>query len=162
MSQSSSAWSKINEKESFIGVIYSKIVILEGTLTSHLTASRQEHTRHMGICSILKDLGGRGFFHNSFQSLNTLTSGNSSLNLTYRPPPAVNTHFRFFSVLGWRTAGLHSLYANPPSVTESHGGIPTLFFSTCSNQVFAPNCDLFIFVFSCILFISISFLWIIK
>lgn len=75
----SEAWSKINEKESFIGVIYSKIAILEGTLTSPLLASRQERTRHMGICCILKDLGAPGFFHNSFQSLNTLASGNSSL-----------------------------------------------------------------------------------
>lgn len=90
----SEAWSQINEKESFIGVIYWKTPILEETLTSHLVASRQEHTRHMGLCSILKDLGGPGFFHNSFQSLNTLASGNSSLYLTCRPPPAVNTHFR--------------------------------------------------------------------
>lgn len=96
LNRKSEAWSKINEKESFIGVIYCKIAILEGTLTSHLVASKQEHTRHMGICSILKDLGGPGFFHNSFQSLNTLASGNSSLYLTYRPPPVVNTHFRFF------------------------------------------------------------------
>lgn len=92
----SEAWSNINEKESFIGVIYSNIAFWEGTSTSHLIASRQEHTRHMGICSFLKDLGVPGFFHNSFQSLNTLASGNSSLYLTYRPPSAVNTHFRFF------------------------------------------------------------------
>lgn len=95
LTRKSEAWSKINEKESFIGVIYSKIAILEETLTSHLVASRQEHTRHMGICSILKDLRGPGFFHNSFQSLNTLSPGNSPLYLTCRPPPAVNTHFRF-------------------------------------------------------------------
>lgn len=94
----SEAWSNVNEKESFIGVIYSNIAFCEGTSTSHLIASRQEHRRHMGICSFLKDLGGPGFFHNSFQSLNTLASGNSSLYLTYRPPSAVNTHFRFFSV----------------------------------------------------------------
>jgi hypothetical protein len=37
----SAASSEINEKESFIGIIYSKITILEGTLTSHLLASRQ-------------------------------------------------------------------------------------------------------------------------
>lgn len=72
-----------------------KTTISDGTLTGYLIASRQEYTRHMGICSILKDLGGPGFFYNSFQNLNTLTSGNSSLYLTYRPPSAVNTHFRF-------------------------------------------------------------------
>lgn len=106
LNRKSIAQSKINEKESFIGVIYSKIAILEKTLTSHLVASRREHTRHTCICGILKDLGGPGSFHNSFQSLNTLAPGNSSLYLTYRPPPAVNTHFRFLCLQsGWGTAG---------------------------------------------------------
>lgn len=104
----------MNGKESFIGLIHSKIAILEGTSTSHLLASRQEHTRHMGICSVLKDLGGPGFFHNSFQSLNTLTSGNSSLYLTYRPPPAVNTHFHFFlSPVRMENSWPTSLCTNP-------------------------------------------------
>lgn len=83
---------KVSEKESFTGVIYSSDSSFR---RSHLSPSRREHTRHMGICGTLKDLGGTDSFHNSFQSLNTLTSGNSSLYLTYSPPPAVNTHFRF-------------------------------------------------------------------
>lgn len=83
---------------------------------SHLLTSKQECTRHVGICRIFRDLGGPGFSHNSFHSLNTLTSGNSSLYLTSRPPPAVNTHFRFLlSPVGmensWPTSSVYSLSA---------------------------------------------------
>lgn len=118
----SEAWSKINEKESFMGIIFPKTAIVEATLTSHLIASRQELTRHVGICSILKDLGGPGFFHNSFQSLNTLASGNSSLYLTHRPPSAVNTHFRFFlSPVRMENSWPASFVPHSPSVRKPLG-----------------------------------------
>lgn len=131
--------------------------ILEGTLMSHLLTSKQECTRHVGICRIFRDLGGPGFSHNSFHSLNTLTSGNSSLYLTSRPPPAVNTHFRFLlSPVGmensWPTSSVYSLSAIVP---ESRGYpqplLPTS--STKSESLFS----LFSFVARASLFVPSTY-----
>lgn len=124
--------------------------MLEGALTSHLPASRQEHTRHMGICSILEDLGGPGFFHNSFQSLNTLASGNSSLYLTYRPLLRLTPISAFFCLQsGWRTAVQHPLCTKPPPVTESHLGILGCFSLPPATKSLNQTEIFFVFV-SCL------------
>lgn len=166
LNMKSEAWSKINEKESFMGIIFPKTAIVEATLTSHLIASRQELTRHVGICSILKDLGGPGFFHNSFQSLNTLASGNSSLYLTHRPPSAVNTHFRFFlSPVRMENSWPASFVPHSPSVRKPLGyppPRPRLLFSTSSSHVFEPKWGpvLFLFMPYFFLFIPFNYPWI--
>lgn len=85
---------KGNERGSFTGVLYSWDS-LDGPSPYPWTGTHKAYGHLWDFKRPWGGVGETGSFHNSFQSLNTLTSGNSSLYLTHSPPPAVNTHFRF-------------------------------------------------------------------